>query len=64
MIDENGDLHVTRILDSTGLLVWGVHDVPVTQRHLVWPPAEADGVHSRLLQLYGADYGHLEGTPW
>ena len=48
----------------TGFLVRGVHDIPVTQRHLVWPPAEADGVHLCLLQPYGADYSHLEGTPW
>ena len=63
MIDENGDLHVTRILDGLGLLVWGVHDLSVAQCCLVRSATEADGVRSRLLQSYGANNHHLERTP-
>ena len=46
-----------------GLLVWGVHDLSVTQCCLVPSAAEADGVRSRLLQSYGADNCHLERMP-
>ena len=42
-----------------GLLVWGVHDLSVTQCCLVWSAAEADRVCSCLLQSYGANNHHL-----
>ena len=50
MIDENGDLHVTRFLDGLECSVW--------------PATEADGVRSHLLQLYGANNRHPKRMPW
>ena len=63
MINENGDLHVTRILNGSGLLVWGVHDLPVAQRGPVWPAAETNGISPHLLQLHGTDNGHPKRAP-
>ena len=40
---------------QVGLLVWGVHDLPVTEHCPVWPTAETDGVRPCLLQSYGTD---------
>ena len=45
MIDENGDLHS----GWAELLVWGVHDIPVTQCCLVRSTAEADRICPHLL---------------
>ena len=63
MIDENGDLHVTRILDGLDSLYGGVHDLSVTQCCSVRSAAEADGVCSRLLQSHGANNCHLKRMP-
>ena len=63
MIDENGDLHVTRILDGLDSLYGGVHDLSVAQCCSVQSAAEEDGVRSCLLQSYGANNRHLKRTP-
>ena len=47
-----------------GLLVWVVHDLPVTECCPVWPTAETDGVCPCLLQLYGADNSPPKRMPW
>ena len=47
-----------------GLLVWGVHDLPVTQRGPVRPAAETNGISLCLLQLHGTDNGHPKRAPW
>ena len=47
MIDENGDLHITCILDGLDSLY--VYDLPVAQRGPVRPAAETNGIHPRLL---------------
>ena len=41
-----------------GLLVWGVHDLPVAQRGPVRPAAETNGICPRLLQPHGTDNSH------
>ena len=59
MIDENGDLHVTCILDGLDSL----YEVSMTCGPM-WTATEVDGVCPCLLQLHGPDHGDPEGAPW
>ena len=46
-----------------GLLVWGVHDLPVAQRSPVQPAAETNRIRQHLLQLHGTDNCHPKRAP-
>ena len=62
MIDENGDLHVTRILDGLDSL-YGVSMTFQSLNAALRSAAEADGVRSHLLQSYDTNNRHLKRTP-
>ena len=63
MIDENGDLHVTRILDGLDSLYGVSMTFQSLNAALCGPAAETNGIHPRLLQLHGTDNGHPKRAP-
>ena len=63
MIDENGDLHVTRILDGLDYLYGVSMTFQSLNATLCGLQQEADAVRLHLLQSYGANNRHLERMP-
>ena len=64
MIDENGDLHVTRILDGLDSLYGVSMTFQSLNAALCGLQQRQMESRSRLLQSYGANNRHLKRTPW
>ena len=63
MIDENGDLHITCILDGLDSLYGVSMTFQSLNAALVRPAAETNGIHPRLVQLHDTDNGHPKRVP-